>query len=79
MTDKTYKKAEEIQKRLEDLNTLHYIACQPYKKYSLTKKFLWISTYGKDAVCLCDEGLTELIREYCNKRIRELREELESL
>ena len=79
MTDKTYKRAEEIQKELKDFNTLHYIACKPYKKYWLTKKFLWLSTYEGDSVCLCDEGLSELIREYCNKRIRELREELESL
>lgn len=79
MTNETYKKAEKIQKKLKDLNTLYYIACKPFKRYFLTKKFLWLSTYDRDEVCLSDEGLTEVIREYCNKRIKELSEELESL
>lgn len=79
MTNETYKRAEEIQKKLKDLDTLHYIACKPFKKYFLKKEFLCVSTYDKDAVCICDEGLTEVIREYCNKRIQELREELSSL
>lgn len=75
MTNETYKRAEEIQNKLKDLDNLHYIACQPYKKYSLKKNFLCISTYGKDTVCIS----TEVIREYCNKRMQELRKELESL
>jgi ATP-dependent Lon protease len=79
MTDKNYQRATEIQKQIKDLNDLHYIACKPFKKFFLIKKFLWASTYDGDAVSLCDEGLTEIIREYCNRRIRELRKELETL
>ena len=79
MTNETYKKAEEIQKKLENLNKLHYIACKPYKRYWITFKSFFVSTYERDEVWLCDEGLTEVIREYCNKRIQELREELNSL
>ena len=79
MTNETYKKAEEIQKKLKDLNKLRYIACEPYKRYFITLKSFFVSTYKIAAVCLCDEGLTEVIREYCNKRIQELREELNSL
>lgn len=79
MTNETYKKAEEIQTKLEDLNKLHYIACTPCKRYWITFKSFFISTYNKDAVWLCDDGLTEVIREYCNRRIRELKEELNSL
>lgn len=79
MTDQTYKKAKEIQEKLKELNTLYYIACQPCKTYFLTKTFLWVTIYDKDEACLCDEGLTEVIREYCDKKIKELREELESL
>lgn len=79
MTNETYKKAEEIQKKLKDLDKLHYIACKPYKRYFTTLKSFFVSTYDRDEVCLCDEGLTEVIREYCDKRIQELKEELKSL
>lgn len=79
MTNETYKKAEGIQQKLRDLDKLHYIACKPYKRYFITLKSFFISTYDRDEVFLCDEGLTEIIREYCNKRMQELREELKSL
>lgn len=79
MTNEAYERAEVIQKKLKDLNKLHYIACKPYKRYWITFKSFFLSTYDKDEVWLCDDGLTEVIREYCNKRIRELRKELESL
>lgn len=79
MTNESYKRAEEIQKKLKDLDKLHYIACKPYKRYFITLKSFFVSTYERDEVCLCDEGLTEVIKEYCNKRIQELKEELDSL
>ena len=79
MTNKAYQRAEEIQKQIKDLNTLYYIACKPYQKFFLTKKLLWVSTYDKEYVSVCDEGLNKMIREYCEKRIKELREEMDSL
>lgn len=79
MTDKIYQRAEEIQKQIKDFKILHYIACKPYKRFFLTKKFLWVSTYDRCDVSICDEGLTKVIREYSEARIKELREELESL
>lgn len=79
MTNDVYVKAEEIQKKIKEFEELRYITTKPYKKYGLIKKFLWISDYDKQEVCLCDKGLTELIRDYCDKRIRKLREELAAL
>ena len=79
MTNETYEKAEKIQKKLKDLKTLHYIACQPCKEFFFTKKFLWMSAYEKEQVCLCDDELNKLILEYCNKRRQELEEELKLL
>lgn len=79
MTNETYKKAEEIQKKLKDLNKLHKIACRSYMRYFIIRKFLFISNYDRDEVVLSDEGLTEIIKEYCDKRIQELKEELKSL
>ena len=79
MTNETYKKAEEIQKKLQNLDKLYYIACKPSIKFFLKKKLLWMTSYDDDRVCLCDEGLSEVIREYCNKRTQELREELKTL
>lgn len=79
MTNEALKRAREIEDRLDDLSKLRYIACQPYKRYFLTKKFLWITRYEQDDVMLCDKGLTDVIREYCDKKIAELQKELEAL
>jgi hypothetical protein len=79
MTNETYEKAKEIQKKIDDFRNLRYLATQGYKRFFLTKKFLWVSSYDKTSVCLCDEGLNNLIREYCDERIKELKEELKSL
>ena len=80
MDDKTYKKATEIKRRIEDLETLRRIAYDSYKTFSLFKKnYLHLSGYIKDKVVLCDDELSKLISAYCDKRIDELREELKLL
>lgn len=79
MTNVTYEKVKKIQEEIDKFETLHYITTKPYKRYGLVRKFLWISSYDKREIYLCDKGLTELIRGYCVKRISELREELEAL
>lgn len=79
MTRDVFVKADDIYKKIEDLKGLRRIANRPYKKFRLSKKFLWISDYTEDDIILCDKGLTELIEEYCNKRIDELQKELEAL
>ena len=79
MTSVTYTKAKMIQDRIDKLRELRYIATKSYKRFGLVKKFLWMSDYDKREVYLCDDGLTELVRDYCDKRINELKEELEAL
>ena len=79
MTKIEYKKAEEIYGKLKEFRKLRSICSYPYKKYALTKKFLWLSPYARDEVVLCDDELTKLIYEYCNKKISELEKELDAL
>ena len=79
MTIVAYKKAEEIHDKLNDYRKLRMICDCAYKKHILTKKFLWLSTYKQDEVVLCDNELTKIIREYCDKKIDELEKKLEAL
>lgn len=77
MTNETYKKAEAIQSKLKDLNQLYHLAYRPWIRF--IKERTWLSDRDRDEVCLCDEDLAKVIREYCKKRIKELEEELKSL
>lgn len=79
MTRDVFIKADGIYKKIEDLKSLRRIANRPYKKFRLSRKFLWISDFTEDNITLCDKGLTNLIEEYCDKRIVELQEELNRL
>jgi len=79
MTIATYKKAEEIHEELKNYRKLRRICDSAYKKYILMKKFLWLSAYCKDEITLCDNELTNIIREYCDKKINELEKQLEAL
>lgn len=79
MTKETYLRAEKIHDELHKWETLYSITLKPYQKYHLVKKFLWITNYEDTEAVMCDSGLTELIREYSEKKINELKKELESL
>lgn len=79
MTNETYNKAKEIQEQIDRFETLHYIANKPFKRYYTKTIVFGITTYDNHETCLCDEGLTEVIRDYCNKRLQELRDELAAL
>lgn len=79
MTHDVYVKADDIYKKIANFRKLYRIANESYKRFILSKKFLWISTYKEDETILCDKELTNLIQEYCKKQIEELQEELKSL
>lgn len=79
MTIVTYKKAEEIHDKLKDYRKLRSICNCAYKKHILMKRFLLLSTYREDEVSLCDDELTKIIREYCDKKINELEKQLDKL
>ncbi len=79
MTHDVFVKADDIYKKIEDFKKLKRIANRPYKRFKLSSNLLWIYNYEKTEAVVCDKGLTELIEEYCNKRIEELQEELKKL
>lgn len=79
MTYDSYVKADSIYTQIKNLRKLRRIANEPYRRFILSKKFLWISTYKEDETVSCDKGLAKLIEEYCDKRINELEEELQKL
>ena len=79
MTRDVFVKADDIYKRIDDFRKLRRLANEPYKRFRLSRKFLWISDYEKTEAVLCDKELTKLIEEYCGKRIVELQEELNRL
>lgn len=79
MTGEVLGRANKIQEDIENLVRLRYMASKSYKRFKLVKKMLWMSDYEEIQVVVCDEGLTNLIKEYCDKRIKELHEELKQL
>ena len=79
MTNETYNKAKEIQMKIDEFEALRSIATKHYKRYFYKTTIFGMSTYDRAEVCLCDNGLTEVILEYCNKRLQELRDELAAL
>lgn len=74
-----YKKAKKIKTEIEEYRKLRDICNCACKRHILTKKFLWLSTYVQDEVVLCDYELTNIIREYCDKKINKLEKQLETL
>lgn len=80
MTNETYNTAQKIQKQIAEFVKLRLIVAKPFQRYFLVKpKKLGISSYNGDSVTICEDGLTNLILEYCDKRIKELRDELAAL
>lgn len=79
MNHDTFVKAKNIYKKIEDLQNLRGLAGEAYKRFGLSKKVFWMHDRSKTEVALCDEGLAQVIEEYCNKRIAELEEELKRL
>ena len=71
-----YKKVKKIHSELEEYRKLRNMCDCAYKKCVLTKKFLWLSTDNQDEVVLCDSELTNIIREYCDKKINKLEGQL---
>ena len=79
MKIETYKKAEAIHDRLREYRKLRSICSGVYKRHIFTRKLLWLSDYREDEIVLCDNELTEIIRDYCEKKINELEKQLEAL
>ena len=71
-----YRKVKKIKAELEEYRKLRNICNCACKKYVLTKKFLWLSAHNQDEVVLCDDELTKIIREYCDKKIDKLERQL---
>ena len=79
MTKDDYIKASEIHEKIKEFQKLRDIACRFWKRYFYKTTVFGISSYDRSEVCICDEGLTEVIRDYCDKRIQELEDELDAL
>ena len=83
MTNKDYKRAKELENKIEDYKKLHTMACKPLHKFTLTGYFLGIEYFGFDCDCyetlFCDKELTKLIRDYAYNKLKELKKELDTL
>ena len=77
MTKEIYEKAKDIQDKLDKLDKLRFMTHKPWIRF--IKERTWLTDYDKREVCLCDEDLTNVIRDYCDKKIKGLKEELKSL
>lgn len=74
-----YKKIKKMCNELKEYRKLREICDCTYQRYILTKKFLGLSNENQSEVALCDSELTNVIREYCDKKINKLEKRLEML
>lgn len=81
MRNDTYEKAKEIEKKLDRFYKFRNILNKgEANRFSLMTKKIWMSDYYRtDEVILFDNEINEILREYCNKKINELREEFKAL
>lgn len=81
MRNDTYEKAKEIEKKLNRFYKFRDILNKgEANRFSLTTKKIWMSDYYRtDEIILYDNEINEILREYCNKKIDELREEFKAL
>lgn len=76
MTDKNLERANQITK---DISVLQDIRRATFKPYMFFRRWNGMVIEDDRRFSICDEGLNKVIEEYCDKRIKELRTELEAL
>lgn len=80
MTDKNLKRANEIKDQVSNLQEIRIAAHKPYLTFfGLQVQFGGLVINTENSYITCDKGLNEVIKEYCDKRIEELKAELEAL
>jgi hypothetical protein len=73
-------KANKLKKQIDTLYDLKRACCKTYLKVfpAKVKKGNMVFRLDND-ILIADEGLNEVISTYCNKRIEDLKKELEAL
>ena len=81
MNKEVLDKAKELEEQIGDYELISYIMSYPYQRYKLFKKKPCIQHEGgtSTGIVITDRELTKLIREYCDQRVKDLKQELEAL
>lgn len=81
MNKEVLAKAKELEEQIGDYELISYIMSYPYQRYKLFKKKPCIQHEGgtSTGIVITDPELTELIREYCDQKVKDLKQELEAL
>lgn len=81
MNKEVLDKAKELEEQIGDYELISYIMSYPYQRYKLFKKKPCIQHEGgtSTGIVITDRELAKLIREYCDQRVKDLKQELEAL
>lgn len=82
MNKEILNKAKELEEQIGNYELLSFIMSYPYKSFNLFRKKPRIQVAGYNTgtnITINDPELTKLIREYCDQKVKDLKQDLEAL
>lgn len=77
MTEAQFKKAEELLNQIRRFKDLKAMTLKPNLQFGRNR--LLVSTYESTAVYIAEPELNNLVREYAERRIKELEDEFQKI
>ena len=77
MTKAEFKKAQELQEQIKQFEDLRCMTLKPNLQFGRNR--LWVSTYSSNTIYFAEPELNNLVRDYAERRIKELEEEFRKL
>ena len=77
MTEAQFKKAEELRDQIRSFKDLRSMTLKPNLQFGRTR--LWVSTHDSHTIYFAEPELNNLVREYAERRIKELEDEFQKL
>ena len=77
MTEAQFKKAEELRDQIRRFKDLRSMTLKPHLQFGRNR--LLISTYESSTIYIAEPELNNLVREYADRRIKELEDEFQKI
>lgn len=77
MTKQEFNQAQKLQEQIKDYQDLRSMTLKPHLQFGRSK--LWISTHENNSIYIVDPELNNLVRQYADKKIKELEAEFQKI
>ena len=77
MTKQEFNQAQKIQEKIKDYQDLRSMTLKPHLKFGRNR--LLITTHENNMIYIADSELNDLVRQYTEKKIKELEEEFQKI